>query len=344
MILLRVGSIHSIHIYDLFCGKGETDEGQTGSALIGVQHVLSSVTELATNKNIYLHLSDNNQQYCNELENRIGQMQKPENVIIDVKCVDFKDAAQEAIAKHKSSHSTRYERVLYFIDPYGYKDTDPQTLLEIKQNCNSEIFLFLPVIFIYRFISGEKANRSIGLWRSFIDYHGDSSDLRSIVWGITKRFSAEGFHAGYFILTNQICGNEYAIFFVSSNLRGLEKFNEVKWDNDRVSGSQMGRDYTFSMASCIEDDLHMIVIEELKRNILCHIASIKDRRINNGQLYSFIVHEGFLPKHFTEIWNIDKFLKRAFTTRRNRGNYISYEHFNEEPLVWFSLKESDVDI
>lgn len=47
MILLRVGSIHSIHIYDLFCGKGETDEGQTGSALIGVQHVLSSVTELA---------------------------------------------------------------------------------------------------------------------------------------------------------------------------------------------------------------------------------------------------------------------------------------------------------
>jgi hypothetical protein len=43
IILLNSPHIDTIHIYDLFCGKGGTDEGQVGSALISVKQAISSV-------------------------------------------------------------------------------------------------------------------------------------------------------------------------------------------------------------------------------------------------------------------------------------------------------------
>jgi len=41
LILLNSENTNTIHIYDLFCGKGETEDGQLGSALISVEQAIT---------------------------------------------------------------------------------------------------------------------------------------------------------------------------------------------------------------------------------------------------------------------------------------------------------------
>ena len=60
-ILLNADYINTIHIYDLFCGKGETDGGQVGSALISVKQAISSACIYTKSKRIIVHLSDKKQ-------------------------------------------------------------------------------------------------------------------------------------------------------------------------------------------------------------------------------------------------------------------------------------------
>lgn len=337
-ILLHAKNVYSIHIYDMFCGRGYTSDGQKGSAVLGIDEVLCSVSQIGTGKQVHLHLSDCDEDNCLVLGNIVSTLKLPSNIIVDVSCKEFHHAVNESNMRHKDKGVNQHEKILFFIDPYGYKDADPHTILDIKKNENAEVILFVPVRHMFRFYNSTQPNKSLDNWRDFLGNPEGIPNISEFTSAISTRFSQENINASYFMLTNQKSGNEYALFFLSSNLLGLEKFNEVKWNFDRVQGIGIRKDFECSVATCIEDDLHKHELSILKEVIINTINALPGSTISNVELYELIVKKGYLPKHFNQLLTEDKFLKKNCMEDRRRGNYISYKYYSiSENLVSFSV-------
>lgn len=344
-ILLHARSVESIHIYDMFCGRGYTSDGKKGSAVLGIEEVVNSVTRIGTKKEVYIHLSDCDKVNCSEISHIVSTLKLPSNITVDVSCKDFHEAVNDSNNRQTVGRINNKEKLLFFIDPYGYKDTDPRTIVDIKQNDNAEVIMFVPIRHIFRFLSSKQPNRALDKWRSFVEYHDGISEISELISAICTKFAHENFNTGYFMFVNQKSGNEYTLFFLSSNLLGLEKFNEVKWSFDRVQGTKISKDFECSVASCIEDDLHKNELSILKDRIIQEVNSLPGLTISNVDLYEYIVQNGYLPKHFNQLWKNDKFLNKKFTTSRRQGNYITYEYYsNSEILVLFSVSEPEVSL
>jgi hypothetical protein len=244
------------------------------------------------------------------------------------------------ISRH--NHDRR-SKVLFFIDPYGYKDTPPEALLDLKRIPNTELILFLPVSFIYRFIESPLSNPTLDKWKAFMSITGRPTDLPMIVSLITSRFSQAGFYSGSFILNNQKTSNKYAIFFVSSNVYGLEKFNETIWAIDPYEGSQMCRDFSGDVIPTVAEEWRQARLDRLTQSIKEHMSAKPDKKIDNKELYDIVIRLGFLPRHFTEIWDQNQFLERMFLTSKQRSNYIGYKYTKNDPLVNFGLQKDNDD-
>jgi len=335
LILLNSAYTNTIHIYDLFCGKGETEDGQVGSALISVKQAISSACSYTKSKRIVVHLSDKNKAFCEGLKLKLASIAIPSNIEVSIQCKEFKDEVSNIISRHDHEKNSK---VLFFIDPYGYKDTPPETLLDLKQNPNTEIMLFLPVSFIYRFIDSPQSNPTLDKWKTFMSISGRPTDLSIIVDLITSRFSRAGFYSGSFILNNQQNSNKYAIFFVSSNVYGLEKFNETKWAIDPIEGSQMCRNFTGEVIPSIAEEWRLASLDRLSNSIKEHISAKPNKMIDNIELYDAVIRQGFLPRHFNEVWKQNPFLEREFLTSKTKSNYIGYDYTKRVPLVKFWLK------
>ncbi|MDD3910098.1 MAG: three-Cys-motif partner protein TcmP [Candidatus Cloacimonadaceae bacterium] len=338
-ILLNAPSFETIHIYDLFCGKGETDGGQVGSALISVKQAISSACTYTKAKRIEVHLCDKNKAFCDELNTKLASIARPANIKVSVQCKEFKDEVGNIISRHDHEKNSK---VLFFIDPYGYKDTPPETLLDLKQIPNTEIMLFLPVSFIYRFIESPQSNSTLDKWKTFMSISGRPTGLSIIVDLINSRFSQAGFYSGSFILNNQQNSNKYAIFFVSSNVYGLEKFNETIWKIDPYEGTQMCREFSSVVIPSVAEGWKQASLDRLTQSIREHISAKPDKMIDNIELYDTVIRRGYLPRHFNEVWKQNQFLEREFITSKTRSNYIGYNYTKDDALVKFRLpKDTD---
>jgi three-Cys-motif partner protein len=344
-ILLYSQYVDSIHIYDMFCGRGYTSDGHKGSAVLGIEEVVNSVTTIGSSKHVHLNLSDCDEENCLVLGNIVNTLQIPSNIFVDVSCKEFHHAVSESILRHMDKSVMHHEKILFFIDPYGYKEADPHTILDIKKNENAEVILFVPVRHMFRFYNSTQPNKSLDKWRDFLGNPDGITDISEFIRAICTRFTDENINASYFMLTSQKSGNEYALFFLSSNLLGLEKFNEVKWNFDRVQGIGIKKDFECSFASCIENDLHKNELSILKENIISTIDSLPRSAISNVDLYELIVKKGYLPKHFNQLLADDKFLNKKYTGDKRNGNYLSYKYYSKsEVLVLFSARSMDVNI
>ena len=85
------------------------------------------------------------------IERECRKIDLPENVIIEFLKEDYNGFILEL--KSKLSKLGNNERVLIFLDPYGYKDINPNDLKQLMENKKTEIILFLPIDFMYRFIT-----------------------------------------------------------------------------------------------------------------------------------------------------------------------------------------------
>ena len=160
---------------------------------------------------------------------------------------------------------------------------------------------------------------------------------------ITSRFSRAGFYSGSFILNNQQTSNKYAIFFVSSNVYGLEKFNETKWAIDPFEGTQMCRNFAGEVIPSIAEEWKQASLDRLTNSIKEHILAKPNKMIDNIELYDIAIRQGYLPHHFNEVWKQNQFLVRDFLTAKQRSNYIGYDYTKIAPLVNFRLHKDNDD-
>lgn len=341
-ILQHAGPVESIHIYDMFCGKGYTADNQKGSAILGIEEAITSVSETRTNKQVYIYLNDYDENNCEALRQHVESLEYiPSNVTVEISCKDFHGSLDDIYQSCRSGQFSANDRLLFFIDPYGYKYTDPETMVSIMESFNAEVMLFIPITNIHRFWGADTPNEAIDKWKHFMELedNNEAPNISDLTELIINKFFSKCIYAGCFTLANQKNNNKYLLLFLTSNLLGLEKFNEVKWKIDPYEGSSMKLNHDNIIVDAIGEAWKKETLDSLVALVKNHIHVLPGEKINNIDLYVILIIHGFLPKHFNEIWKSNQFLVREFLTDRTRSNYVGYKYINEVPLVIFGLKD-----
>ncbi len=346
-IISNDGYTEQINIYDLFCGQGLYENEGHGSPLV----ILKSVKD---NYFTIINQKSNKKPKINCIFNDID-ITKTKILInaIDEKKLYYKNIGnltisnndyQEEIKKLKIEFNKfKNEKAFVFIDPYGYKELKANDIKELIGNHKkSEILLWLPIQFMYRFSDKETPEvlKNLILDLNINEEVKKSENVWDFIYSLKKGFQnhlGENYFVDSFTLKKEE-NTVFCLYFFTSHIKGYEKMLESKWEIDTEEGR--GWEYSGNAPS---------LFFEQKTNKLEDLIKtyIKSGKRYNFDLYLFTLREGFLIKHTNEILTslqnqgvLDVILTESETPARKKSFYIKYMKPDDDNKnkVYFVLK------
>lgn len=300
-IISNDGYTEVIHIYDLFCGPGSYENGGHGSPLVTLKHVKEtyfSIIEKSPRKQpkINCYFNDIDKSKIDTLNQSIKDNSLHYSSIgkLNLSNDDYKKAVADlkgCFEKFKS------EKAFVFIDPYGYKElvaSDIQGLL--GKHKKSEVLIWLPIQFMYRFAD----EGTPPVLRNFMTELGivDEAKKTSNVWEFIsllnkgfQNFLGNEFFIDHFSLKKEE-NTVFCLFFFTSHIKGFEKMLESKWEID----SEQGRGWQYS--GIVPNLFSAHKTNELEDRLK---VFLKTGRKYNLDVYEFVLRQGYLTKHATEV-------------------------------------------
>lgn len=337
-ILVLTPFIKEINIFDLFCGTGVYDDGKHGSPIIAfdiINSVINKYQENIKDKKIRFFISDKEQENINKVENFLKPLNK-NNIELHFTASEFNQLVPKItnyLNKQKSD-----VRNLFFLDPYGYKEIKKNEIISLIENKKTELIIFLPISHMHRFKDEaikDYDNPSYIKLREFISQFIGNVAKNITVFEFIKliktslSFNGEYYSSAHYIKRNE--RNYNGIFYISSNIYGLEKFIEVQWEQDTIKGE--GFDSTYGQANMFGEDLN-----ELK-NLLQ--STIGKNQISNSQLYELTLLNGYLPKHTNKMLEelredgiIKVFDENSIEITRKNTFYVNFNNFQKNKSVY----------
>ncbi len=313
-ILSRVPSVRRIYLFDLLCGEGKYANEGEGSPLIALQSIRN---HYFSNNNscpdIEIWFNDDGESRIEpgiakieRVENFSKSYFKPDNVQRRFFKEDYNTILDRALGTIGQASNVKG---LFFIDPYGYKDIRPSHIKKILANRNSEVLLFLPISFMYRFAESALSKPFPGsepLATFMTELYAGSMipsfrSAHDMIDNLKERFQdflvEEGAFVDTFIIERD-AANIYCLFFFTCNIRGLEKMLEAKWSLDKTRGQGYRT----------EQGIMLFTEAELQGypNRLWDFLKT-DPPKTNRQVYEFGLRYGLLPKHTKDF--LDKWKK-----------------------------------
>lgn len=344
-IICNDGRTKRIKIYDLFCGEGQYDNDGEGSPLVTMRQIKDihfiNVSKLSDIPPIDCFFNDIEVEKTEKLRKAIKDksLHYPEFGELNFTNDDYQVRYQQLLTELANFKSLG-QKAFIFIDPYDYKHIKASQIKKLMANGSSEVLLWLPTQFMYRFAK----NGTPEALKDFITEIIPNFDewRPGNVWDFISQVK-EGFqnHLGdsFFIETFTIQKEPntiFCLFFFTAHIKGFEKMLEAKWEIDTEQGK--GWSYTGNQPSLFYDQK----TNPLERKL---IAFIKERKRYNGELYEFTLRQGFLPKHTNEIlYSLQNLgdlevLTEKGEKARKRSFYLAYNYFkNENRKVNFNLK------
>ncbi len=321
-----------IRIYDLFCGKGRYDDGGEGSPLIiakAIDALYKSGVIRGQFPEINCYFNDLDGEKVANVEKEVDALNLDKEAfgIIEYSSNDYQEEMDKLVALLPA---IKNEKVFIFIDPYGYKHIRASDIASLLKNKNAEVLLFLPTQFMYRF-DQEGTPESL---KDFIEELVPYKDWKETdsIWGFINQLkdAFRDYLGGNFCVDTFTIQKDprtvFCLFFFSSHIRGFEKMLEAKWQIDNEEGK--GWEY----------DAQPSLFVALKTNPLAEkLKEYLKKGRSNGEVYSFTLHSGFLPKHTNEIlttWQRQGVLDVILTDgnpARKKAFYISYDNYKEDP-------------
>lgn len=327
----------------MYSGAGIYDDGNTGSAVRAVNIIWQQRMSVTTNVSINLSLNELNKKKASKLEEALSSRQDSEkNIHISFRSIEAATLLEKL--PKRIQLQPKNTRNLVFIDPYGYKDIDPTLLSKIMTAGKTEIVLFLPIEDMYRFLSCTKES---DVDRSFLPLKRFVDSLNIIYTNINSESDfIDNIRLSLALGSNCYCtpysiknhnGRLYAMFFLTSNLRGLEKIIEVKWklDNSQGEGFKGSKQGDFF--------LEANKLSELE-NTLKAFLTVQPR--NNADIFEFVLKKGFKAKHAVKIlkeWQTNNLLSVNEASTGNsarkgtfRLNYNDYNNIHKRLIFELS--------
>jgi three-Cys-motif partner protein len=336
-IICNDGYTKRIKIYDLFCGEGLYENGGEGSPLVTMRQIKDihyvNVAKSSNIPKIDSHFNDIDESKVKKVEQALkdkslyysefGQLEFSTNDYI----LEYEKLISE-LPKLKSLN----QKAFIFIDPYEYKHIKATQIRNLMSMGNSEVLLWLPTQFMYRFAT----NGTPEALKDFItEIIPNFSDWKpGNVWNFISELK-QGFQnflgVNFFVDTFTIqkdTNTVFCLFFFTSHIKGFEKMLEAKWEIDTEQGK--GWDYTGNQRSLFHEYKTNPLEIKLKEYL-------KEKERFNGELYVFTLRQGFLPKHANEIfYNLRN--EGVLSVRKQDGTevinkkhtFLGYKYFRDE--------------
>lgn len=342
-IIANDGYTQKISVFDLFCGEGVYENEGEGSPLA----ILRTLKDLhfinkAKNKEIIkvdLYFNDKDEFKIDKLKSIISEKKLHYE---DFGKLTFRSKDYKEIVDNLSTYiqNLQNEKAFIFIDPYGYKEIRASEIKKLLQSKKSEVLLFLPTQFMYRFDEKGTPEALIQIIEELVDL--EKWEASNSVYKFIEQFKEalkSYLGSDFFVDTFTIekdAATVFCLFFFSSHIRGFEKMLETKWQIDEDEG----KGWSYEKTGNLFADFKTNPLEEKLVNLIS-----RNDKVHNGAIYEFTLRNGFLPTHTVEIFNSlqlkgnlevlsvigEKIRKGAF--------YINYENFKNFPeKVYFKMK------
>jgi len=348
-ILSRTRFVDKIHIFDLMCGEGIYADGSKGSPIIAMEKIKThyfSNNESCPDINVWFNdfdrsRIDKEKFKIERVEDICSKIFKPKNVNVEYTRKDYSEISVKVIEIIKSFNKN--ERLLLFIDPYGYKEIKLDQIKNYLLGGKTELILFLPISFMSRV-----ANKSLSE-----DLFPGGEPLREFLFPLFKSDkNITAFTKPYpfinqlkellrkylinesiFVDTYTIQRDEqnvYCLFFFTPNALGFEKMLYTKWTMDEEQGKG------FRLNSEQNSLFSEVDISEYPDKLKKFIEA--DKIKTNSDLYLFGLQNGFLPKHTNQVlkkWQNEfenfKVYEKDGSVIKKGAFYISYENYGKYP-------------
>jgi three-Cys-motif partner protein len=334
-IINRTPFVTKIYLYDLFAGEGKYSDGGKGSPVVAMECIKDHYfSNNQTCPDIDVWFNDFSKSQIEEDKFKIDRVKefvsniyKPSNVNVEFTKFNSGEILSEIdkrLAKLKKD-----ERALLFIDPWGYKDIKPEEIKAILINGKTEIILFLPISFMYRFADKAITDQSFSggkpleefLTKLFGNKLPDTNNQIRFINAVKekfKRFTGIKYIDTFMIERDN--NNFFCLFFFTSNKTGYYKMLDSKWKFDEQSGRGFevkNNPLQTSMFDAItEVDYGSQVEDFLKRK----------KATTNQELFDFGLEKGFLPKHTKNVLDnlkkSDKITLESLDYKPALGYYI----------------------
>ncbi|PSL42296.1 three-Cys-motif partner protein [Chitinophaga niastensis] len=344
-IISNDGYTEVINMHDLFCGPGLYDNGGHGSPLVILKHVKQTyytIIDKSSRKrpkiNCYFNDLDKSKTEILNQSIKDGSLHYPVIGELNLSNNDYKVAVVDLKDRFEKFKN---EKSFVFIDPYGYKELvagDIQGLL--GKHKKSEVLIWLPIQFMYRFAD----EGTPAVLKNFMTELGimDEAKKTKNVWEFIsllntgfQNFLGNAFFVDHFSLKKEE-NTVFCLFFFTSHIKGFEKMLESKWEIDTEQGR--GWQYSGIIPSLFSEQKTNELEATLK-------SFLKTGRKYNSDVYEFVLRQGYLTKHATEVLsNLQKngqlqvFLGNGTAARKN-SFYIKYHKPSDidNKKVYFAL-------
>jgi three-Cys-motif partner protein len=316
-IMGKVNFFESIFIVEPFAGKGIADNGEKGSALIA-KEVISSIKDdyEKEKKSVFLRLNEKEKKSCDKLKENLG-LPLPD---ISVSNGD----ANKFIVNTLEETKDKQDHKFFFIDPWGYTQLKEETYQKIFKAEHLDLLIFIPIYSIYRFLrKKEDAEqlkpiadflRDIGINEADFEKKDAKKPLNLIGFANEiKRALSKKAYSEY--VYYKMLKNQHALFFMSKNILGAEKFLEVL---DRINEKDLFEDEPF---------------------IKAFIKAIRNKKeLTNCELYKYGILNSLLPKKVRivlkelEANNKINVMPVGDCKNRRKGNFYNYYKYYNKKL------------
>lgn len=344
--VLSRSPIKNIFLFDLFCGEGIYKDGGKGSAIVTLECIKNHFySNNNTCPNIFIDFNDTEESEVEPGKLKIDRVKelslkifKPENVQIGFTKIDYNKLVLKVIERTNALKTD--ERALVFIDPWGYKEIDPEDIKGLMSNGKTEVILFLPIYFMSRFANKAKdvdfkGGRALRLFMEKL--FGSNSAIphfdgqKEFIYSIQQQFKIY-MNLKYVdsFKIERDNNNWFCIFFFTSNKKGFQKMLDAKWSIDKKRGDSFK----------IGDEIKIELFDELKISgyedkVLLYLKNNPDA--TNKSLLDFGLENNFLPKHTKAVLDeLKKSYKIEISSLDNKAA-LSYYLGDEKRLVNIKL-------
>lgn len=217
----------TIHVYDFFAGPG-TDSTNIAGSPLRIIHQLEKCQAFAAwgKVNIHLHFFDESPQKIAQLGQKIDeQVSKISNVTYDIKPLAFEEAWGKSVRELESPEAAK----LVFIDQTGVSQVTPEVFLRLVNSPTCDFLFFISSSTLHRFRDLPVIKQKIVRPDDYYHVHLAVLDYyRSLIPSGQKHYLAP--------FSIKKGANIYGLIFGSAHPLGMDKFLQVAWNSDEVTG------------------------------------------------------------------------------------------------------------
>ena len=304
--VLARSTIKNIYLFDLFCGEGIYNDGGKGSPIVTLECIKNHYySNINTCPNLFITFNDSEKSEIETDKMKIDRVKEfaskifcPSNVKIGFSKIDYISLIPKVIERIASLKND--ERALIFIDPWGYKEIDPEDIKKLMLNGKAKVILFLPIYFMSRFANKSKdvefkGGKALRLFMG--NLFGTTENIphiegqKEFIYLVQEQFKV--YMNLKYVDTFKIerdNNNWFCIFFFTKNKKGFHKMLDAKWSIDKKRGDGFK----------IGDEVKIELFDEIKisgyqEKVLKYLK--ENPNATNITLLDFGLENNFLPKN-----------------------------------------------